>query len=175
MTAECSFVSSNCHWQPDVVAIRNRKPAAHPVLHAGAEFILHFLRIDSESTFALTNQSSSIHFWLTVDFNDGSSNYGEIELHMHRGSKGSCGPTPRGLKYDHPVFQQTSCRPGGMGRFMLREQRSVVTSMHLSRVGNITAAARVCSELLLPISMQLCPPRHTFPAVSSTVCLPASK
>lgn len=37
---------------------------------------------------------------------------------------------------------------------------------------DITAAARVCSERLLPISMQLHPPRHMIPAVSSTVCLP---
>lgn len=37
---------------------------------------------------------------------------------------------------------------------------------------DIAAADRVCSERLLPISMQLRPPRHMIPAVSSTVCLP---
>lgn len=72
-----------------------------PTWHTGADFILHFLHIDSETACALTNQSSLLHLWLTVEagsqreplkqvveLNDGSSNYGEIQLHVHQGSKG---------------------------------------------------------------------------------------
>lgn len=82
-----------------------------PTWHAGTDGILNFLHIDSETACALTNQSSSIHLWLTVEagsqreplkrvveLNDGSSNYGEIQLHVHRGSKGVL-QDPAGLRH----------------------------------------------------------------------------
>lgn len=82
-----------------------------PLWHAVAEFILHFLHIDSESTCSSANQSSSIHLCWTVEagsqpnphkgsveLNDGSGDHGQIELHVHAGSKGVL-QDPAGLRH----------------------------------------------------------------------------
>lgn len=63
--------------------------------------MLSFLHIDIQTACTLTNQSSSTHLWLTVEagsqrepskrvveLNDGCSNFAQIQLHLHRGSKG---------------------------------------------------------------------------------------
>lgn len=146
-------------------------------MHAGAEFILHFLRIDSESTFALTNQSSSIHLWLTVvleasvnphkrlvELNDGSSNYGEIELHVHRGSKRSCRPTPRGLKYDHPVLTTDLLPP----RFNNDGRNGQV---HVERAKNQWWPARTSRESATSQRQPGFVPSSSFPSVCSSVPL----
>lgn len=91
------------------------------------------------------NQFSSIHLWLTVEpgasmnphkrlleLSDGSSNYGEIELHVHQGSKGLI-QDPADLRHvawnmtirwsNRPSAAMDKTLTGTMDRFMFRAWR----------------------------------------------------
>lgn len=131
------------------------------------------------------NQSSSIHLWLTVEpgasenphkLSDGSSNYGVIELHVHRGSKGLL-QDPADLRHvgwnmtmrwsNRPSAATDKTLRGAMGSFMVRAWR-ISGDQHapLCRTNSLIKPCTATS-LLQPGFVQ----RSSSPSVCSSVPL----
>lgn len=160
-----------------------------PTWHAGADVILNFLHIDSETACALTNQSSSIHLWLTVEagsqreplnwnsmmaavttrkFNYTCTGAAKESSRILQGYAMWAGIWPSRVPTD-------LLPPGGTGTSVLRGWRIGGDQRASMAPCTVTPEPGFCSDLILPHQYAAPPPRHMIPAVSAAVCLPAVK